>query len=265
MSAPRIDPDSVAGPVPAAELEALATVDAPDLRRSGPGRETFLWRLASGEQVVVKRYRGRERSLRDALHVRLEGGPPRSPGRVEFDNLRSLGELGIPSPGALACYERGDLSLVVMQRIEHAEDLRQRLARRPSEGARFFEGVFQAVDRLHEGGWYHRDLYLDHFLVRSHDGAPILIDVGRARRDAAPRLRWFVKDLAALLHSTPPALRGRRALRFLARWLDRRGIEGRRQRRRVARAVIAKERRMAAHEPRGGTSHRPRPGRGGQA
>ena len=240
-------------PLPAAaELAALETLEPDPALRRGPGRVTFRWRRPGGPEAIVKRYEGAP--PRERLRARLAGEAPRSPGRVEHDNLVALRALGLAVPEPWGVHERGPLSLVVMEAVEHAEDLRRRLVRRPEDAQRFFEPLFELVDRLHGAGWYHRDLYLDHFLPRAGGEGLVLIDVGRARRDRRPRRRWFVKDLAALLHSTPEALRGPRTLRFLARWLDRRGLGGRRERRRWARAILAKERRMAAHVPRGGES-----------
>ena len=235
------------------ELAGLEALEPEPALRRGPGRVTFRWRRPGGPELIVKRYEGA--SPRERLRARLAGEAPRSPGRVEHDNLLALRALGLAVPEPWGVHERGPLSLVVMEAVEHAEDLRRRLVRRPEDAQRFFDPLFELVDRLHGAGWYHRDLYLDHFLPRADGEGLVLIDVGRARRDRRPRRRWFVKDLAALLHSTPEALRGPRTLRFLARWLDRRGLGGRRERRRWARAIVAKERRMAAHVPRGGESY----------
>jgi tRNA A-37 threonylcarbamoyl transferase component Bud32 len=241
------------------ELEALARARPPRLLRSGPGRETFPWQLASGARVIVKRYHGR--APREAWRALLGGSPRRSAGALEYDNLLALASLGLPVPRALARHEEGPLSLVVMEELEHLETLRERLAAHPGQARGFLEPVFEVVERLHGAGWYHRDLYLDHFLVLPGGAGLALIDVGRARRAVAPRLRWFVKDLAALLHSSPASLRGPLTLRFLCRWLDGRGLFEPAVRRRIARAVLRKERRMAAHRPRGGTSY-PSPARG---
>jgi len=106
------------------------------------------------------------------------------------------------------------------------------------------------VLRLHEKGWYHRDLYLQHFVLRGQE--LVLLDVGRARRKRAVRERWFEKDLAALLHSTPRVVGARERLRFLVRYLDARGIEARLQRRVWLARIVRRAGRMAAHVPRHG-------------
>jgi len=204
--------------------------------RRAPGRETFLGRGPAGEPAVIKRYDGRA-------------------GLVERENLVALARAGLPVPAALGARARGRSSLVAMAFVPHAQTLRDLAAEvAPAERARRAGELLDLVVALHGAGWYHRDLYLEHFLVRADDGRLVLIDVGRARRRRRPRRRWLVKDLAALLHSTPPAVGPRERLRFLARYLDARGVEGRRARRRWLRAVVAKERRMAAHPPRFGRS-----------
>ena len=256
--------DDGIGPT-SAELEALALSAPTALLRRGPGRETFHWRTAGGLETVVKRFQrgpGLE-GWRERLHAR----PARGPARREYEHLGELAALGLSVPAALACHESpgsGGPSLVVMERIAHRSTLRQRLERHPGEATRWLAPLLELVTGLHRAGWYHRDLYLDHLLVATSRGAVqpgregperlVLIDVGRARREIRPRRRWFVKDLAALWHSTPAGVSRSVAMRFLRAWLLARGIDGRRAQRRFLRAVLAKERRMAGHIPRGGTS-----------
>jgi tRNA A-37 threonylcarbamoyl transferase component Bud32 len=236
------------------------------LRRM-PGRETFVWPLGAGldpqgpeapARAIVKRSREGSRWPRVAdLARRLRGA--RSAGRREHDNLVALAELGIAVPRALCWCEDGrGSSLVAMELVGHRESLRTRLAHvGAAERRSLADELLRLVVRLHGAGWYHRDLYLEHLLIDERpDGATrgsvqlVLIDVGRARRRPAPRLRWFVKDLAALLHSTPDAVGPRERLLFVARWLDARGEQDRARRRALVRAVLAKRARMAAHVPR---------------
>lgn len=250
--------------IDAESLRGLETWRPPAFLRVGPGRETFAWRSPDGLEAIVKRFRGR--GGLEAWRERLGGRAPRSPGRREFEALVELRAAGLPVPQPMAHHEsvrEPGLSLVVMERLQHTENLRQLLTRESQAASLYFDALLAITTGLHGSGWYHRDLYLDHFLVLSDDSAAgarapssvALIDVGRARRDASPRERWFIKDLAALWHSTPTEVPRRLALRFLAKWLNSRGIDGRAARRRTWRAILAKERRMAAHVPRGGTSH----------
>lgn len=245
------------------ELERLAHERPAEVFRRGPGRESFPWQSASGECWVVKRYRGGPGL--EGWRERLGGRTARTAGRREFEIIEALTGLGLPVPRAQTCYEVDQpevVSLVVMEHVPHQETLRERLEASPEEATAWFAELLDIVVRLHGAGWYHRDLYMDHFLIASasESGSEtarerlVLIDVGRARCDARPRERWFVKDMAALWHSArahvPPSL----ALRFFLRWFRSRGSTNSAARGRFLRAVLAKERRMAAHEPKGGTS-----------
>ena len=217
--------------------------------RSIPGRLTFAW--PDDERVVVKRYRGG--ALGDALHDWRALGQARSAARREAENLRQLALCGLPVPRALGwCEERpvwrARPSAVWMERVEHSETLRQACERAPRESAARWLAVLAAhVARLHASGWYHRDLYLQHVVLRGEE--LVLLDVGRARHAGAVRPRWFEKALAALLHSTPRSVPPRERLRFLLRYLEARGIP---ERRAWLRAILRRAARMAAHQPRHG-------------
>jgi len=214
--------------------------------RAVPGRETFAWPEGSEPPLVVKRYRGD--LARDRWYDRLHGHAGRSPGRREYENLVALAAEGLPVPRALGWAEEADgSSLVVMARVPHGAHLRDRLLAGEDAGP-WLERLVPLVVRLHEQGWYHRDLYLQHWV--EGPGGPVLLDVGRARRQARPRRRWFLKDLAALEHSAPAAVGPATRLRFLAGYLDGRGVRDGSTRRRWARDVAARAAAMAAHRPR---------------
>jgi len=211
------------------------------LRRAG-GRETFRWSDGEFGPVIVKRLPGRG-------------------GRREHDNLEALRARGLPVPRPIAWAQEGSRapfggpvrSLVVMEEIEHRETLRDRLRHSDaSERRRWSAELLLVVARLHGGGWHHRDLYLQHFLLQPEGETSrlVMIDVGRARRDPFARRRWHVKDLAALRHSCPASVGDREQLRFLSRYLDLRGIAGRAARSALARAVVVKAGRIARHVPR---------------
>jgi tRNA A-37 threonylcarbamoyl transferase component Bud32 len=230
--------------------------------RRVPGRETFAWPQEPVPQVVVKRSRGDD--WREAWWERLHGRPVRSHGRREYESLAALAAEGIRVPRPLGWAERGAgrkrISLVVMEHLEQRGNLRELIERGEIEPTRaWMNGLLKLVLALHEGGWYHRDLYLDHFLVPGPEPSSgphglCLLDVGRVRRQTRPRSRWHAKDLAALAHSTPARVPAPLRLRFLAAYFEGRGIRGRRKKRRWMRAVEARRRRMAAHTPRHGES-----------
>lgn len=241
-----------------AELDPRPFLDhVPDawLRRT-QGRESFATGPLPGHAagVIVKRTTGGPRGERWFDRLRVRRGA--SPGRVEYDNLVALADDGVPVPRAISwCDERARpgarRSLVVMERVVHRETLRDHLARASEPERRVaLERLLAIVVNLHRHGWYHRDLYVQHVLVRAFDGAYVLIDVARARRARSPRARWFVKDLAAILHSLPESVGDRAGLRFVTAWLDAMGVRSRGARRRWVAAIARKRARMAAHVPR---------------
>lgn len=220
-------------------------VEAPQCLRRTQGRETFAW----GSDVIVKRTTER---ARPGLWPWFRA---RSAGEREHEALRALASAGVEVPAALDCAaERraGErVSVCVMERVAHDETLRSALERADAaERRKLSRALLALVTRFHAAGFIHRDLYLQHVLVRARDGELVLIDVGRARRRTSWRRRWYVKELASLLHSTPRSVASREKLRFLFGWLDARGITSRSERRRMVQSVLKKARRIAAHVPR---------------
>ncbi len=252
-------PTEPAMEITSADLEELFALTPTTFLRRMPGRETFVWPGREGR--IVKRFVGGE--SRDRWYERLRGRTPRSPARREAENLVALAHDGIAVPQALGWAEKdsrsggsGSRSAMVMGTVPHDRDLRACLAQaEPAEVERWLEPLARVVADLHRRGWYHRDLYLQHFVLHAETEELFLLDVGRARRESSPRRRWFVKDLAALLHSTPRAVSTDQRARFLARWLELTGFSGRAAD--WTRAIQAKAKRLAAHAPR-----RARPGSG---
>ena len=238
-------------------LDGIFSLEPERFLRRMPGRETFSWpegAHTAANRLLMKRYRGGE--ARDWWYERLRG-PVRSPARREWENLANLAADGLPVPRAVAWAEEPDAlrrtgaarSAVLMSFVEHAGTLREQLANATPERRRALgEALALLVSRLHGTGWYHRDLYMHQVVVRS-DGTLVLLDVGRARRERAPRQRWFVKDLGGLLSSVPSSVSRSETLRWLARYLELRGdLHG--KRRGWARAVSLRAARIAAHVPK---------------
>jgi tRNA A-37 threonylcarbamoyl transferase component Bud32 len=228
------------------------------LRRT-QGRETFCCGPSPGfpEGCIVKRTSPEGWPWFRAWR----GRAARSAGRREHDNLVALDRIGVRVPRAFAwatgsspgsASRRASVvvaSVVVMERVRHNRTLRDALeVAGASERRRLGTELLALVARMHAQGFHHRDLYLQHVIVRADDGALVLIDVGRVRRGR--RARWLVKDLAALLHSTPARVTPREELRFAVGWLDAQGVTGRGARRRWLRAIVRKRLRIAAHVPR---------------
>ncbi len=242
-------------------LDALFRLVPERTFRRIPGRETFPWPGRS--EWIVKRVHGGE--VRDYWHDRLHGRA-RSPAQREAQNLLELRRLGVKAPRPLLWVEEDDArkrpslrgqrrgrSALVLETVLHSESLRQRLARSaPHEIRRWLRELLDLVATLHESGWVHRDLYLEH-VVLGPDSL-VLLDCARARRLGLVRRRWLVKDLAALWHSAPASVPRTERLRFLAAWLARvepgSARNARAARRRWARAILAKARRLGAHRPR---------------
>mgnify|MGYP002630018546 CR=1 FL=1 len=234
-------------------LRSLLSLRPQRFFRRGPGRETFSVDLPGGQPAVVKRY-GQPRPM-EGLRRLVHGQRPMLPGKQEHQTLCELTEARVSVPAPFASFAEGSQSVVVMEHLPGLVSLREQLAANPGEASRFYPQVLELVTRFHGAGWYHRDLYLDHLVLAGEGRRLVLIDLERARHDPFPRRRWFIKDLAALWHSLPEEVAPRWALRFLAAWLNARGIRARDRRRRWLRAVRAKEARMAKHAPRGGTSY----------
>jgi len=236
-------------------LRRLLEVEVARPIRRLPGRETFLW-PETDPRLVVKRTLREPR--REELVARLHGDP-RSAGEREFRNLAGLAADGIPVPRPLGWVAEhgasGWRSLVVMEYVPHAETLEERLGGcPPDERQRWREVLVRHVIRLHAAGWYHRDLYLCHWILpAAEDGRElVLLDVGRARKRRRPRRRWFVKDLGALLHSTPAAVPSSDRVRFAIHYLDARDVHDADERRAWLRDVERRRRQIAAHVPRHG-------------
>ena len=245
------------------EVQARSWMDELDARQATrrlrciPGRETYLI-SHSGRPLVVKTTHGDLQ--RERWYDHFHGQSGRLPGQREFDNLCELRLAGFRVPEPIGWARDSDgRSLVAMEYVAHREDLAQRLCHsKIAERERFGRQVAAWVARLHGAGFYHRDLYLSHFVLAAETDELVLLDLGRVRREAVPRQRWFVKDLAALYHSRPAQLTTREALRFLADYLRRRsasdrlvaGQVSRSELCRWARRVERKAQRLAAHRPK---------------
>lgn len=146
------------------------------------------------------------------------GRGKRGPARREFENVRRLNELGIPSMRAVAMGEESDLlgvrrgylvvSAVPGEALERCfDEFLTRHGADSTEVGAFTAALADLVARLHAAGLVHRDLYAAHiFLERSEGPVKLyLIDLARVFRPRWRRFRWRVKDLAALKYSMPAA------------------------------------------------------------
>ncbi len=222
------------------------------------------WREAraavlQGQRVVIKRSERDE--PRDRWFARLHG----LPGSVALREARCgvlLERLGLSVARPLAALAGPAGGGTFIQAwVEHEQHLGAALGSAVGERRReLLDQLGRSVARLHSAGWYHRDLYLQHWLL-DPSGRLVLIDLGRARHQPRPRGRWRIKDLAALHGSAPAGVSRSERLRWLADWqaalpeklgglpVGCGGLERRRRRARLVRQVEQRARRLFAHRP----------------
>ena len=264
-----VAPPSWDGPVGEALrawLEGAPAEEPMQWLRQVPGRKTFAGQLpgsalvGAAEAIVVKCFEGRLAG--DRWYRRFWNPDRRSPGQREWDSLLALGQRGLRVPRPIAWLANGQSSLVIMERVAHAETLRDALRANPSCWAHWRRELLRMVVRLHGAGGtipaVHRDLYLQHLLVLpGPTPALCLIDVGRLMAGRGLRRRWLEKDLAALAHSCPDSIGTVPRLAWLGRYLRRLfplddRVTARQRLGRWARRVERRRSRMAAHRPRFG-------------
>jgi tRNA A-37 threonylcarbamoyl transferase component Bud32 len=170
------------------------------------------------------------------LFVKITTDPEEA--RREWENHQLLLGVGFraarPAVGGVLRDGRGLFSSVRLEGLAPMDDVWGTLDPRAAVRA-----AADVARRLHAGGLVHKDLYLCHLFVAKGGRDLTLIDLARVTRTTSRRLR--VKDLAALLHSA----KGLCTRTQLWRGLKRYGGD-----KRLARAVLKKERRIAGHVPR---------------
>ena len=234
-----------------------------------------LRRLPDRENVRIRArgYRSGEATFYMKRFVRRRRGPmswigrrssaePATRAAYEWENGRLLGALGVSSAEPAALGEAAPIgrgaSFVVTEEVTRTEPLDDWLAsssaRSLTAGERrdLVRAVAWLAGTLHRAGGIHKDLYLCHILIRKPEGRLpelTLIDLDRMRFRDRVRVRWFVKDIAALYHSSRRISVSRsERLRFLREYLRCHPLAM--EERRFARRVLSKAARMAAHVPR---------------
>lgn len=205
------------------------------------------WRLELGDQSFYLK-----------CHRPRRFGPP--PGIVEWMNHELLLELNIPVPTpAAAGQETGGCSFFCSVALPDAVPLDEWLSDANHRDRRVVERVADMVRRLHGIPLTHRDLYLCHVFITRQTKQLYLVDLQRLKGQPGRRLRrrWFVKDLAALFHSSRvPGVTRTDRLRFLKRYLRKERVDA--ECRRWMAAVLAKAEKIARHRPRFDGAGRPR-------
>lgn len=219
------------------------------LREVGPRANLRLTLERDGRPVSFFLKRHEPPRARDKLRAWVRLARPKSPARVEWDNIFRLAHLGIATmpPVALGDDPLSGRSFLLTAEIDRAlpadEFACEQLSCDVSARGRFARGIGELVRTLHAAGMTHRDLYLCHVFVREvgPDFQLHLIDLQRL----GPRLlrRWKVKDVAQLEYSRDPnVLRRADAMRFLHAYFAVGRLSGREKR--FVRAVLRKVRRM---------------------
>ncbi len=237
-----------------ARLEALGlgTLEGVFAREGAErrGRYKALLRLRDERGAVfVKRYdfARPEVWLRGALKANL----PVFSGPRELENLLALAAAGLRVPLPLAAGQEDQglrrRSFVALAALAGTPLDALPAPAAPAERRARIEDVAALARRLHEAGFWHKDLYLCNLFHAP--GEPLgLLDCERVGfRPGGPPWRWRVKDLAALDYSATWPTRAER-LRFLRAYLAHPLDE---EARRLARAVRAKAARLARRGRKG--------------
>jgi heptose I phosphotransferase len=224
-------------------------------------RNRSITRLVLGEgEERIPLYLKRHRPL---LRDRFPFPFRRSSAMREWEGIRRVREAGILTMEPVAFGERRRFgmemgSFTLTRGVEGGERLEDLLprrftppvpARRVAEKRALIRSISLLVRSLHGAGLHHRDLYLCHVFLRAgpEEGSLLLIDLQRVGARARDANRWVVKDLAALQYSAPPEIVTRSdRVRFLKGYLGLDRLD--RRAKGLARRVIRKARRVAAHD-----------------
>jgi tRNA A-37 threonylcarbamoyl transferase component Bud32 len=222
---------------------AFAYAGGDELRKAGLGsRRRTRVELTDDDGrthvLYLKRYG--HQAVTTAARRWLAHGWPRSPARIEFDNIRAARAAGLPTmrevlggeePCPLGCRRSYLLVTAVPgDALERCFESYLR-ARAPEEVAGVTRRLARLVRTLHDAGYVHRDLYASHVFLDDAAGAPglHLIDLARMFAPRFRRFRWYVKDIAQLKYSMLPAWVEGCWAAFLAEYLLGVDAEGRRR------------------------------------
>lgn len=221
-------------------FDALLSIDG-DVYRLHKNRRTVRAEI-NGRRYFVKAHghAGWKEIVKNLFRLRL----PVLTGKPEFDAIRRLHELGVPTMTCAGFGARGRNparreSFIITDALEgyrDLEDLRPVWRGLPARirhnlQRRAIREIASIARTLHTNGLNHRDFYLCHFMTRDRDWAAWekdddltlhLIDLHRMQMRGHTPWRWLIKDLSGLLFSVLDLdLSARDYLRFLrAYWGD---------------------------------------------
>ena len=160
----------------------------------------------------------------EILKNALRGRWPVLTSRTEWDAIRALTALGVPTTPAAGYGVRGTWphrleSFLVTEALEgmiHLDELPTRLAElsnaiRVPLTRQLIAAIASIARTLHANGLNHRDFYLCHFMIRDRDWSQWLpgddlrlhvIDLHRMQIRKRTPTRWAIKDISGLLFSS---------------------------------------------------------------
>ena len=234
------------------DIDALASRDdLKTIKARLESRQTYRLETTAGRTLYLKLYREVETESRlSGLFARRFD----SPASREWYVLARLHELGVPTMQPAACIEEvsgGTVTRAALLTVglDAPMSLQKIISEQfvddpqPKRRQNITRELGRILKLLHEGGVNHRDFYLVHIRVGPGDKLYVT-DLNRADIRKRVTRRWRVKDLAALLHSTPKSVVTRTDMaRFAKTYLG----EHLRERRALLQAVMRKADRMTAH------------------
>lgn len=221
------------------------------VKRSADGSRVTSWFERGGRHYFVKAHLGV--GWREIAKNWLQAKPAVTDARPEVRGLERCAHDGIGAP-RLVAHGRAGLSpasrrsFVVTEALEGCTRLSQLSPGMPAHlRRRLAKDLGTLVGRFHATGLTHRDLYLEHVLVRFDPGARervdlFLIDLHRVLEPTSARHgRWLRKDLTGLARSARAWGATRADLaRFERAWRETAGL-----------AVVVAERALATRTPTG--------------
>jgi tRNA A-37 threonylcarbamoyl transferase component Bud32 len=188
-------------------------LDKPNLTHRRRTRFSVTDDTGRTHELYLKRYE--PESMKARLRRRWTYGPRRSPGGVEFENIRSVRAAGVATMREIIFGEEFGLlgarrSYLIVTSVpgDALERRFEDFLRRHGAGEmtrRLTEKLAAMIKALHTAGHVHRDLYASHVFLDESDGdfGLYLIDLGRMFSPRWRKFRWKVKDLAQLKYSMP--------------------------------------------------------------
>ncbi|MBN2272072.1 MAG: lipopolysaccharide heptosyltransferase II [Sedimentisphaerales bacterium] len=182
----------------------------------------------------------------------------------EFEPIRELSAAGINTPNVIAYGEQWSAlfenkSFIITEKTPDAEALERRLPdcfnaphtpQNLNLRRTFIAQLAAFVNKFHQTGYRHRDLYLSH-IFHSDDGRFYLIDLARAFIPKILRRRFQIKDIAQIHYSSPAKyFSASDRLRFYLAYAGRNKLTN--NDKQLLRQVMARARQMARHDRRHG-------------